>query len=233
MKKTFFSIALLLCGVSTFAQAVKDRNVIPVAVNLNQVLRMTVTNGGNIEFVFNTIEDYKNGLSADALTTGSSNPTTSNSFYKTDFTVSSSTRWALTYGSEEPSFVGSDNPNPATPFELSNVGFKITNLGLNKFEGAGLAKGSTLGASLYSFPTDNANEVAALEVYPRLLIEDNDQTDANAGDGVDNSFTLNWRCGTAEAGAVVPMKDVKLIDQSPSPAPDRYVVNVLFDLAID
>jgi hypothetical protein len=233
MKKTFFSIALLLSGLTSFAQAVKDRNVIPVAVNLNQVLRMTVTNGGNIEFVFNTIEDYKNGLSADALTTGSSNPTSSNSFYKTDFTVSSSTRWSLTYGSEEPTFVGSDNPNPVTPFDLSNVGFKISNLGLNVFEGAGLAKGSTSGASLYSFPTDNSNEVAALEQYPVLLIEDNNQTDANAGDAADNSFTLNWRCGTAEAGAIVPMKDTKIIDQSPSPAPDRYVVNVLFDLAID
>ena len=56
---------------------------------------------------------------------------------------------------------------------------------------------------------------------------------ANAGDAADNAFTLNWRCGTAEQGTVVPMNAVKLIDQNPSPAPDRYVVNVLFDLAID
>jgi hypothetical protein len=64
MRKLSFLALALFGGMTVFGQAVKDRNVIPVAVNLNQVLRMTVTNGGNIEFVFNTINDYKNGLSA-------------------------------------------------------------------------------------------------------------------------------------------------------------------------
>jgi hypothetical protein len=86
---------------------------------------------------------------------------------------------------------------------------------------------------LFSVPTANATQVAALETYPVKLIEDNNTVNANAGDAADNSFTLNWRCGTAEQGTVVPMNAVKIIDQNPSPAPDRYVVNVLFDLAID
>lgn len=233
MKKSlmFFAVIFMMTGATVFSQAVRDRNVIPVAVNLNQVLRMTITNGGNIEFVFNSIDDYKNGLSSEAASSAE-NPAASQPFYKTDFTISSSTRWALTYGAEEATFIGTDDPGNLS-FLLNNVGFTITNSGLNTFEGTGLAKGATPAASLFSTPTDNANEVAALQVYPTLLIEDNNTAAANAGDAADNLFTLNWRCGTAEAGAIVPMNTVKIIDQNPSPTPDRYVVNVLFDLAID
>lgn len=224
MKKISFLVVMMLCGLTTFAQAVKDRNVIPVAVSLNQVLRMTVTNGGNIEFVFNTINDYKNGISSLAGNPG-------DGMYKTDFTVSSSTRWNLTYGAEQATFLGTDDPSRL--LALDNVGYSITNNGLNVFEGASLAKNQTPGASLYSVPTNNASEVAALQAYPVVLIEDNDNTDANAGDIADNSFTLNWRCGTVEVNPTTPMNAIAIIDQSPSPAPDRYVVNVLFDLSID
>jgi len=225
MRRISFVAALLFCGLTAFSQAVKDRNVIPVAVSLNQVLRMTITNGGNIEFVFNTIEDYKNGISAEAGNPG-------DGMYQTDFTVSSSTRWLLTYGAEQATFLGTDDPNNHT-LTLDNVGFTISNNGLNFFE-TNAVKGTNPLASLFSVPTKNATEVAALQVYPVVLIEDNNTVNANAGDAADNSFTLNWRCGTAEGTtATVPMNQVKLIDQSPSPAPDRYVVNVLFDLSIN
>ncbi|MDD3078838.1 MAG: hypothetical protein PHH37_07010 [Paludibacter sp.] len=226
MKKISFVAALLFCGVTAFSQAVKDRNVIPVAVSLNQVLRMTITNGGNIEFVFNTIDDYKNGISSLAGNPG-------DGMYKTDFTVSSSTRWALTYGAEQATFLGTDDPSHT--LALDNVGFSITNNGIHTFEAAGsLVKAATAGASLFSLPTNNATEVAALQAYPVTLIEDNDDlTAANAGDIQDNSFTLNWRCGTVETDPTTPMNGVAIIDQTPSPTPDRYVVNVLFDLSID
>ena len=35
---------------------------------------MSVNTGGNIEFTFNTIDDYKNGLSGDANTSAAANP---------------------------------------------------------------------------------------------------------------------------------------------------------------
>ncbi len=223
----------MFLGLSAFSQAVKDRNVVPVAVTLNQVLRMTITNGGNIEFVFNTIDDYKNGLSADQVASGSANPGTSEDMYKTDFTISSSTRWALTYGAEEATFIGTDNP--LNTLTLDNVGYSITESGLYNFNAAGTiapAPGNT--EALISVPTNNATEVAALQTFPVVLIQDaGSTTDANAGDAADNSFTLNWRCGTTESAGTVPMNTVSLINQSPSPAPDRYVVNVLFELAID
>ena len=46
----------------------------------------------------------------------------------------------------------------------------------------------------------------------------------NAGDDTDNLFVIDWRCGTSETG----MNSTKLIDQSISP--DRYFVNVIFEL---
>jgi len=234
MRKGAFLAIMLFCGLTAFSQAVKDRNVIPVAVNLNQVLRMTITNGGNIEFMFNTIDDYKNGLSADAATSASANPATSDGFYKTNFAVASSSRWALTYGAEEATFIGTDDPT--TTLLLNNVGFTISNSGNNTFCATGVVATNVANlAPLLSIPTNNALAVAALQVYPTVLITDAGSTDvavgSNAGDAEDNEFTLNWRCGTAELGAIVPMNAVKLIDQQPSPAPDRYVVNVLFELS--
>jgi len=226
MKKINLLAIMLLCGLTAFSQAVKDRSVIPVAVNLNQVLRLSITNGGNIEFVFNTIDDYKNGLSADGATPGAG-------IYKTDFTVASSTRWKLTYGAEQTTFIGTDNPT--NTLTLNNVGFKLVNNGINTFEAAGSLIGATPAASLFSTPTKNASQVSALMVYPEDLIADNNTINANAGDAADNSFTLNWRAGTAETSTVAlhSLNAVKLIDQKPSPRPDRYVVNVLFDLVME
>lgn len=216
----------------SFGQAVRDRNVIPVAVNLNQVLRMTISNGGNIEFTFNTIDQYKNGISGDQATSVSAGTVGSNPMYVTDFVVASSTRWKVTYGAEEATFLGTDNP--ANTLLLDNVGYTITESGTHGFETGG-AKGTTAGEELWSIPTNSATEVAALQVYPVVLMEDNDSgTQANAGDETDNVFQMIWRCGTVEGqGDTTPMNAQNLIDQQPSPTPDRYVVNVLFDLSID
>jgi len=208
MKKILLLVAFLGFSGATFSQAIRDRNVIPVAVNLNQVLRMTITNGGNIEFVFNTIDQYKLGLGGAGLGVGA--------FYQTDFVVASSTRWELSYGSETATFIGTDNP--ANTFQLDNVGFELVNNGAHSI-GAG--------NELSSPPTTDATVIADLDVYPTVLLDDNGGPAANAGDETDNSFSLLWRCGTAEGD----MNAVNLIDQSPSPQPDRYVSNVLFELA--
>lgn len=225
MRKFNFVAIMLLCGATLFAQAVKDRNVIPVAVNLNQVLRMTISNGGNIEFVFNTINDYKNGLSAATVGTGA--------MYETNFSIASSTRWKLTYGAETAAFQGTDNPG--NTLALNNVGFRLTESGAHSFEPGN--QGATT-AELYSAPTNGGAEVAALQAYPVTLIQDNDQVGAdaasNAGDASDNVFQMSWRAGTKEAqGQTTPMNAVALIDQNPSPMPDRYVANVIFELSMD
>jgi hypothetical protein len=234
-KRAMLILGLLAIGIVGFSQAVKDRQVIPVAVNLNQVLRMTITNGGNIEFVFNSIDDYRLGLSGNSGVSGSANPASSDAFYVTDFTVASSTRWDLNYGAEEATFIGTDDPT--NTLDLANVGFSLTSNGTHDFE-TGAAQGTDLNAELWSAPTVNGTEIAGLENYPALLIDDNTfglGGSANAGDATDNSFQIVWRCGTGpvEAGAApVPMVSTSLLDQDPSPAPDRYIANVIFELGI-
>lgn len=250
MKKLSFILSLIVFGQLAFGQAVHDRNVIPVAVNLNQVLRMTITNGGNIEFVFNTIDDYQWGISGGSSTlagaqgtgvdaagppptTASANQAPSDPMYVTNFSVSSSTRWLLNYGAENSEFMGTDNA--ANRLALNNVGFFLTESGVHDFETGG-AKATTAGEQLWSTPTNSATEVSALQAYPVLLIEDNDQVgndEANAGDALDNLFSLTWRCGTQEAtGLTTPMNQVSILDQGDID-PDRYVVNVLFELGTD
>ena len=62
MKKlifSFFAFGIISTGIS---QAVSDRTTVPLAVNLNQVLRLNILNGGNIEFTFFTIAQYKTGI---------------------------------------------------------------------------------------------------------------------------------------------------------------------------
>lgn len=218
-KLTYLVAGLLLWGSTANAQAVRDRNVIPVAVNLNQVLRMTITNGGNIEFTFNSIDDYRFGLSGDAATSGSSNPATSDPMYVTNFTVASSTRWELSYGSEQATFIGTDNP--ANTLTLDNVGFGLTSNGVHTF-----------GTEITSAPTNDGVDISALQQFPIVLITDNGNALSSAGDVTDNDFTMTWRAGTAEVGAApAPMNATVLLEQNPSPTPDRYITNVLFELA--
>ena len=217
MKKiltTIFAVSILGSGIS---QAVSDRNTIPVAVNLNRVLRMSVNTGGNIEFTFNTIAQYKNGISGDLATSGSAGTAAANPMYITSFTIAASTKWRLDYGAEDATFIGVDNP-ANTAFTLDNVGFSLGETGAHAF-----------GTELASIPTNAGAEVAALQAYPVVLLTDGGNAAANAGDATDNAFTMTWRCGTAEGtGLTTPMNQVKLIEQGISP--DRYVTNVLFNL---
>lgn len=208
MKKIFLATLFVAFALQfSFGQAVKDRAVIPVAVNLNQVLRLTIQDGGNIEFTFNTIDQYKLGISG---LTGVGNTT----MYTTNFTVASSTRWELNYGSETATFIGTDNP--ANTLALDNVGFDLTSNGSN-----------ALGTHILSAPTTDGTLVADLDVYPIALMTDGGDAQASAGDETDNDFTMLWRCGTFEGG----MNAVSLIDQVISPTADRYVANVIFELS--
>jgi hypothetical protein len=225
MKKlilSFFAFGIISSGIS---QAVSDRNTIPVAVNLNRVLRMSINTGGNLEFTFNTINQYKNGISGDQATSTSQGTIAANPMYRTTFTVSSSTDWLLEYGAEDAALQGVDDPTKS--LTLDNVGFSLSsvNNGAGGHDFTGGAGGGDL--TLQSLITTHGTTIAALTAYPTTLIEKNAQADAagsNAGDASDNSFQMIWRIGTAEG----TMNAVKLIEANATP--DRYVTNVLFNL---
>ena len=206
MKKSILAscIAMIVTGAA-FAQPVSDRAVVPVAVTLNQVLRLHVINGGNIEFVLNQIDDFRNGVANSA-------------FYDTDIVVASSTDWEMNFGAEDATFMGTDNI--VNTLALNNVGFTITETGTNTCCTALL---DILIAGNVSTGTANA-----LVTYPVVLITTG--ATGNAGDVTENAFTFNWECGTQVAGGTSTgvMNATSLLDQSITP--DRYVTNVLFDI---
>ncbi|MDY0347728.1 MAG: hypothetical protein RBR13_02740 [Tenuifilaceae bacterium] len=112
MKKLVLGAAMLLFAQFSFGQAVTDQAVIPVSVTLNAILRLTVTSGGNIVFVVNTIQQYEEGIEATDQT-------------KTKFRVSSSRNFTVTMVPENTThFVGLETGNVAD-FPITNVGYEM------------------------------------------------------------------------------------------------------------
>ncbi|UTW63364.1 hypothetical protein KFE98_04175 [bacterium SCSIO 12741] len=207
--------AFALFSATANAQAVSDRDVVPIAVNLNQILRLDILDGGNVEFTFSTIEQYESGIDNDDE-------------YNTRFSVSSSSDWEVRMGSEDATFIGVDD-NTHT-IELNNVGYTLEITG-NHVLGTELLTEMTTSTTSW----DSSNDVEALLQYStgmnRLLFRHTDTSnDSNAGDEADNDFTIHWRCGTTEASnnANDDMNTQSLIDQGN--AADRYVTNVIFEL---
>lgn len=197
--KAFLALGFLTISAAANAQPVSDRAVVPVAVTLNQILRLNVTNGGNIEFVFNRIDQYENGIANAAM-------------YDTDIDVSSSSRWTLAIGAEDATFIGTDDPTAT--LALDNVGYQIISNGAHAF-----------GTELTDPAAANAG-VVALTAFSTTVIGSAAAPTGNSGDRDDNNFTINWECGTTNG----TMNATALIDQDNTP--DRYVTNVLMDLAV-
>ena len=234
MKKlilSFFAFGIISAGIS---QAVSDRTTVPIAVNLNQVLRLNILNGGNIEFTFNTISQYESGINSAGGTVGSFTGGVggvpvggAGGFYQTQFTVASSNNWEIHMGAEDATLIGTDNA--ANTLALDNIGYDLTATGNHVFN-AGV--GGVAGEVLISSPTANGANIVPLTQFPgAAALVDYDPASAanegNAGNIADNAITIRWRVGTAEG----TMNQVALINQDVTA--DRYVTNVLFDLQLD
>ncbi len=212
MKKSIITsaIALIITG-SAFAQPVSDRAVIPLGVTLQQILRISVTNGGNIEFVFNTITDYKTGIANGA--TG---------FYDSRFTIASSTNFELHMGAEDATLIGTDNP--VRTLALNNVGFLFAFNGLRTVTTTHHAMGLAY---------NNSNTIInGLRQFTGVNATDGLLTNGvlgNGGDILDNDFTINWSVGIIPASAGTnPTNGTSILSQSI--AADRYVTNVFLDI---
>lgn len=115
MKKMFLSVCALGLALGTYAQAVVDNAVIPVSVNINSIMRMNVVSGGNIEFSFNTIDQYTSGI-------------TNNARYDTKFTVASSVDFKVAmYTDDKSGIKGADNS--AHVMDLGLIGYKVEKSG--------------------------------------------------------------------------------------------------------
>lgn len=216
MKKTILASCLgMIMAASAIAQPVSDRAVIPLGVTLQQILRIHVVNGGNVEFVFNDIDDYTNGIANGA--TG---------FYDSDVVVASSTDWQLHFGAEDATLIGTDDPT--NTLALNNVGFTVTWTGTNSCCAAGNQVSSIPGVYDNS-ATGTANGLVQFTgLATDLLLVDGGNVLGSGGDIIQNQFTINWEVGTIIGGGTTPMNATTILAQSP-PA-DRYVTNVFLDL---
>jgi hypothetical protein len=199
---TLFLASALLWATASMGQAVDDRAVIPVSVNLNSILRLNVTSGGNIDFNFNTLNDYEYGIN----TTGR---------YQTQFTVASSVNWNVFMFAEGPNLIGTDVINNADPkvMPIDNIGYNLSSTGT--------------GANNYYFHAPAATDPATIVPLNNLdntLLVGYDTTNPNAGDILRNAFTINWRCGTREG----TMRNQTILSQGL--AADRYTTNVFLVL---
>ncbi|TVQ18541.1 MAG: hypothetical protein EA361_01325 [Bacteroidetes bacterium] len=175
MKKlTFLFAGLFLMANVASSQGIDDRAVIPVAVTLNSILRLNVVSGGNIEFNFNTLADYTNGID-------------NSEAYDTQFNVASSVDWEVVMYSEEEDLVGTDMADGSSVMPLDNIGYRISHTG------------SGVTADLYVIPS--LSSTAALSNNEVAIIENGG---TNAGDVGQNAFTIHWRCGTAGDGDMNP-----------------------------
>jgi len=116
MKKLLLSIFIIGIYFTGFGQAVTDNATIPVSINLNAILRLNVVSGGNIEFSFNTISDYTNGI-------------VPSSRYETKFTVASSSDFDVNLLAEDANFVGVDDATHT--LALNYVAHTVTGGGTN------------------------------------------------------------------------------------------------------
>lgn len=201
MKKLSVLFVGLLLGMATIAQPVVDNAIIPVAVNLNSILRLNVSSGGNIEFTVNTLTQYSSGVNAG----GASDR------YNTDFTVASSVDFDVLLYSETDALYGIDDPSRS--IALDNVGYSIESTGTG-VEGTNytLEAGGSDPSAVVPL-TDNVAHQTVSSV-----------AGAGAGDITQNAFRLRWRLGTTEGG----MNGATLLSQSF--APDRYTTNVFLVL---
>lgn len=110
MRRIILGVAMLLTAQSGFGQAVRDNAVIPVSITLNAILRLSVTSGGNIQFVVNTIEQYESGIG-------------NSSQYTTTFQVASSRNFEVNMGAEDPQFIGIETGSLL--FSLDNLGYRV------------------------------------------------------------------------------------------------------------
>ncbi|OQY00530.1 MAG: hypothetical protein B6I20_08585 [Bacteroidetes bacterium 4572_117] len=120
MKKVLLGfISIIFATQVSFAQPVSDMAVIPMGITIQNIMRLTITKGGNMEFVFKTASDITNGLG----------PSTA---YETEGSVVASQAWQLDLSVDAATFVGEV---AATTIPLNVVEFTPTVAGT----GAGTA----------------------------------------------------------------------------------------------
>ncbi len=128
-------ISILFIGQILQAQPVSDMAVIPMGITIQSVMRLTITKGGNIEFVFENAKDIQDGIPS-----GGYGPE-----FETKGKITASRNWDLNLTIDEANFMGEIS---GTTLNLNVVEFnsKITPLPPNTigFANVPLASGAPI-----------------------------------------------------------------------------------------
>ena len=96
MKKIILGfLSILFAGLTSFAQPVSDMAVIPVGITIQSVMRLTITKGGNMEFVFKNAADIGTGI-----------PAAFGTAYETTGSITATQSWDLELLSDAATFAG-------------------------------------------------------------------------------------------------------------------------------
>jgi len=171
MKKYVILFLMIMMGyqASSYAQAVDDRAVVPIAVTLNSILRLNVKSGGNIEFNFNNLNQYQDGI-------------TNTTEYDTKISVASSVNWTLNMGAEDDGLLNIDEVS-STPTTMNRnfIAYSVD------------YTGSRADATDYTI-TAGWNDLPHLNTSADDIITN---AGTNAGGEGQNAFTIHWECGTS------------------------------------
>ncbi len=118
MKKLVLGAAMLLLAQLGFGQAVNESAIIPVSVTLNAVSRLSIESGGNIKFVFTSINDYNTGFSGQTVP-----------LYRTTVSIASSRDFTVNMYAESSDFQPTDNAT--NTLEIGNLEYMLDWIGTN------------------------------------------------------------------------------------------------------
>ncbi len=209
MKKYALLLLIMFMGyhVSSFAQAVDDQAVVPVSVTLNSILRLNVESGGNIEFNFNTLEQYNNGISGLNV----------DDQYSTKITVASSVNWKLEMGAEDPHLVSTDvvdTSSTAGTMPLPYIIYQTTITG---------------GLDASNVDINSNGTPQALSQIGSANDDLITNTNGNAGAISQNAFRIDWGCGLP-SGSFSASRGTLMGSNFTG---GRYSTNVFFRLSPD
>jgi len=195
---------LLFLFASNVKGQITDTKTIACTASLETILRIQVTSGGSIEFVFNTITQLRTGVSNSPK-------------YTTNFNIASSVNYNVLLFAEDANLIGVDNS--AHLLNINNIGYQIEYTGGGippltvgthiNLEGAGANPSAVIGLS-----NNNAHEAVSVLTN-------------NYGNTTQNAYSILWQCGTRNG----TMNAQSIIEQNI--APDRYVSNVFLMLQED
>ena len=168
MKKLTITLLAVIFSIgAAISQPISDMGIIPVGITLNSILRLNITNGGSIEYVVNTMDQYTNGVP-------------NGPEYTTSFTVASSVDFDIDLSTDAAAFTGVDDAAAPNTMALGYLGYGLT------YDGTGAAAD-------YAFvPAIGA--VAPLAAGPISIITGG--AGVSAGDINKNAFSILWELGT-------------------------------------